>query len=375
VIGGVAGFDFVLAENLVRHGYRCTVATAAGELGARSIEPALGTHPRLDPGAIASVRRPNDAVRWARRCDLVVSLAGGLGFALRWLWPLRGIFGIPPVIAWSTGSDIGELAGQTSRKARFFRYYLRTVDLNWCNAFPYVLENVVQLRLPGVVFMDFPYDFSWMDDVGYGLADERPDRGPLMMLHASNLDWGVTDAAISRRSTKGNDRFIRAFARALRGGLDAICTILDRGPDRALARALVDELGIGARVRWKRQLPRHELYEAARRSDLVVDQFDVGGLGGTAVETMGLATPVLMYIDERAAALQYGPDLPPVVNAHSEDEIVGALAGLERRALRSLGTRARQWAIRHHHWSRCLDGFDFYARTLTGGKVAPALSQ
>jgi hypothetical protein len=297
---------------------------------------------------------------------MVISLAGALVFGLGPLWPLRRILGAPPVVAYSTGADLSELAVERSIVGFVFRRYLRSVDVNWCGPYPSVLENVVRLRLPRIAFMAIPQDLRASEEMDIDADRHLRRSGPLMFFHGSNLDWGVTDAGPHRRSTKGNDRFIRAFAAAVGGGLDARLILVDRGPDRHVARRLLRELAIDDRVEWRPPLSRDDLWRAMIDADVVVDQFDIGALGGIAIEAMSLGAPVLTYVAE-AARIEYGADLPPILNGAGESEIRARIAeAADRRVLHALGRRASAWAIAHHRWDHCLDRFVFCYENLTG---------
>lgn len=364
VIGGLVSFDLTLADALARHGLRCSVAVTPGELERRAIATTVRPVAWSLEDAF-EYRSPRELATWARRCRVVVSLTGALAFALGPLWFARAALRLPPVINFSTGSDVAELAVQSGRAAIVYRQYLRSVDLNWLVPYPSAIRNMIRLKIPRVVFMGFPYDIPRAEDgqEPHSLLDHT---GPIRFAHASHLDWGVNDPGAHRASKKGNDRFIRAFGRAVRDGLDARCVILDRGPDRDLAHALVDACGISDRVDWRPGLSRAELLDLFIQSDVVVDQFDVGGIGGIAVEGMSVARPVLMHVDASASRLQYNVP-PPVLQGRTVDEIHKRLLACADRAVLDLTGRAgREWVVAHHRWDRCLDHFFFYFSLLTG---------
>ncbi|MBI4349031.1 MAG: glycosyltransferase [Elusimicrobia bacterium] len=367
IVGGVAGFDFVLAEGLARKGFHCSVAIKEGELDSRTTRPPARLRTAWDAAGLSEYRSRLELLSWARTCRIVVSMTGGLLFGLGPLWFVRRMFGTPPVVACSTGSDLAELAVADGRLGWALRAYLRSVEVNWCLPYPSVLENIRRLRIPRVAFMDFPYDLRASEELNVDLERHLRRSGPLRIFHSSNLDWGVTDPGPERRSAKGNDRFLRAFASALDAGLDARLMIVARGPDLGPARQLVRDLALDPRVEWLPELERDELFLQMIEADVVVDQFDVGGLGGIAVEAMSLGAPVLTYVDERAARVQYGADLPPVLNASVEEEIRTRLMGAaDRQELCFLGRRAASWAVAHHRWDHCLDRFVICYESLSG---------
>ena len=118
---------------------------------------------------------------------------------------------------------------------------------------------------------------------------------------------------------------------------------------------------------WKEHLSREELFREYDEADVVVDQFDVGGLGMISVEAMSVGRPVLMYVHEDSARLLYGGDLPPVINCWSEEEIYSRIMQCaDREFLDRKGKAARKWAFRNHHLSNCLKKFFFYYSLATG---------
>jgi glycosyltransferase involved in cell wall biosynthesis len=94
--------------------------------------------------------------------------------------------------------------------------------------------------------------------------------------------------------------------------------------------------------------------EARRRyaeADVVVDQLRIGWYGMFAIESMALAKPVVVHLDEEAAAETeeaFGLDLP-VIRA-DEGSIERVLGGLieERESLLERGRRSREYVERLH---------------------------
>ena len=105
------------------------------------------------------------------------------------------------------------------------------------------------------------------------------------------------------------------------------------------------------------------------QADVIVDQFDVGGLGAIAAEAMALSKPVLMHLEMANLNIVYS-EPPPLLSAFSEDEILDVLLKHRDRAeLAAIGAAAKDWVYRNHHWENCLDTFLFYYALLTGHEV------
>ncbi len=150
------------------------------------------------------------------------------------------------------------------------------------------------------------------------------------------------------KDTKGSDRFLRAFFTAVRSGVDIRCIILDRGPDRALARELIGQSGISGRFEWHRPVSSSELQQLFARADIVVDQFDVGGFGATALEAMAQGKSVMIHIDPTYISHSY-PAPPPIINCHTEAEILAAILDhTDRPILTAKGDEAETWVRMYH---------------------------
>ena len=101
---------------------------------------------------------------------------------------------------------------------------------------------------------------------------------------------------------------------------------------------------------------------------MVVDQLRVGWYGMFAIESMALAKPVIVYLDERGAAETeeaFGVELP-LVRA-DEQSIEDVLAGLVevRAELPELGRRSREYVERvHAHTAVAQRVLEIYERAI-----------
>jgi glycosyltransferase involved in cell wall biosynthesis len=101
-------------------------------------------------------------------------------------------------------------------------------------------------------------------------------------------------------------------------------------------------------------------------ADVVIDQLRIGWYGMLAIESMALAKPVVVHLDEEAAAETedaFGLELP-LVRA-SESSLEDVLAGLiDRRAeLPELGQRSRAYVERvHSHTEVAKQVLEIYER-------------
>lgn len=247
-----------------------------------------------------------------------------------------------PYIAQSLGADLSEVAFERSWRGALLRRAYRNARAVLFNNI-HQRENANRLGLTNAVFSPNPLDVERFSpgDVDLGFRG----RG-LICLAPARQDWTDTDS--SRRSMKGNDRVIRAFAKYLGLGRRGLLILQDRGVDRRATRALVTHLGLDEHVAYTGCLRKTELVSYLRAADVVLDQFTMGCLGGTSLEVMSCAKPLVIYVNDAWAAGSY-PAPPPVLNAQSTDDILARLVEAENPQRRvEVGSAARDWILRYH---------------------------
>jgi glycosyltransferase involved in cell wall biosynthesis len=149
--------------------------------------------------------------------------------------------------------------------------------------------------------------------------------------------------APSKRAVKGTEAVLAAIESLRRRGAPIELDLIEGVPNRE------------ARAR----------YAAA---DVVVDQLRVGWYGMFAIESMALAKPVVVYLDEQGAAETeeaFGLELP-LVRA-DEQSVEDVLAGLVevRPELPELGRRSREYVERvHAHTAVAQRVLEIYERVI-----------
>lgn len=272
-----------------------------------------------------------------------------------------------PYILHAIGSDIREL--WESRDAKIRQGYLTIRSIKKARlvyiAFDRIFfEKIKRLGIKNTKFLYMPID----TDKFKPLSTQGKQENTLLFLHPTILDW--TRKGTKKHGFKGNDRFLRAFARFLKEGVNARLIMPDRGPDKEETKQLVRELGIEKYIEFYRPMPEDELIELYQKCDVVVDQFEIGSFGVITLEAMSCAKPVIVYVDEECCKKAYA-QLPPILNARSEDEIYGALVKSQNAELRnSMGAQARQWILENHASDRVVNSLaSDIAAVLNRGKI------
>lgn len=366
-LGGLAGNDLIFAGYLASKGWKCCVLCNADKEYNQKLSSTINVYNKYESEFdILKYRGVFHFIALAKNSYLLVSFTGAIVGALKYVWFFRNILGLPPIINIMTGADMSEMAPERSLRGYLYRQHLKFVDISFFLSYPHVLKNIFSLKLSKFIFLEWPFHLVPSDIAEIPFQNRITEKSPVYFIHSSHLDWGVNDSKAGRNSTKGNDKFIRAFARAISNGFDGYCIIIDRGPDKETAKELIKKLGVQDRFIWKNHLAQQELFEEFKKADVVVDQFDIGGFGGIAREAIALAKPLMIYINENCIRLTCS-QVPPVMNCSTEEEIYQQILKCKDKTyLREIGIKLREWARMNDNW---YSRFVFYYSLLTGRKM------
>ena len=366
IVGDLVDADLVLAELCLRQGAQVGVFRTSQK---EAPDLDLPFYTALQEDHIHRFSSSIQLVLAARAYDFVYSVTSNFFFRMRvWslIYPLLVRLGWPRYMVVCSGSNITERAVEKSIAGFLERISLRQSSCIALNNYPHAIENAVRLRLSNCVFLPFPYAVE--APVISRPVVENDDDDVLRVFHPGHLDWQQSDPGRLRNSTKGNDRFLRAFIRACKKGLNARCLIVDHGLDRVAARDLVREMDGERFFVWKPHLTRAQYYDELAHCDLVVDQFDVGAFGGIAVEAMASSKPVMGFVDRDCHSLMFNGDIP-VVLAHTEEEIEEALWRCRQSDYRrSHAEMGAAWVRRYQNPEIVGRKYLFCAQTAVGPK-------
>jgi len=300
-------------------------------------------------------------IRLLRSFDLIHSLNGWNYFP-----PRVG----KKYIAFTTGADMTEVAMSQTKYGKRMRKGFQQANLVMhgnLNQLPYFKK----LDLNKTVFLPFPIDVNkyhpYHTDLSFGNFE-------CVFFAPSSLDWTYKYLkqyyyGVERVSGKGNDRFLKAFARLLHEGYNALAILVYHGVDKEKTKQLVRALGIASNVRFIQKLRKNEMIQYYNASDVVVDQFDMGSHGLITLEAMSCAKPVIVSI-RKEWELQCYPEPLPIINCRTENEIYRQLKlALKREYREKIGAQAREWIMKYHHWEKVIDKLIRHYETILGRKI------
>jgi hypothetical protein len=196
------------------------------------------------------------------------------------------------------------------------------------------------------------------------------------------------------RDLKGNDKFIRAFARFVaEKHPNAKLVLINKGQDVGRSRQLIHELGIESYVEWVPEMNKdgiraflslrnavvvdqfwhdewHKVYRADRKNPAVRAYIDdrpsrpssllrnrdlaLIGLGSGSIEAMAAGRLLITSFFEHDF---YDGEEPPIFNAFSEEEILDALLRLNAmpsEERKEMSRRAQAFVDKFHSWKNVL---------------------
>lgn len=364
IIGDLVDADLVLGELLLRQGAHVAVLRDSQK---QAPDLDLPFYSNLKKENIHNFRNAHLLLIAIRKFDFVYSVTSSFFFHIRaWsiVYPLLMRLGWPRYMVVCSGSNITERAVERSLAGILERMSLKHSSCIALNNYPHAIKNAVILRLNNCVFLPFPYAVNAPNASVRILQNHRDDA--IRVFHPGHLDWRQSDPGKLRNSTKGSDRFLRAFIRACKSGLKARCLIIDHGPDRQNARSLIDEMDGERFFTWKPHLTRSEYHAELMHCDLVVDQFDVGAFGGIAVEAMAYGKAVIGFVEVNYHSLMYDREIPLVL-ACTEEEIETQLWRCREQEYRnSFAELGWAWVRRYYDSETVGNRYLFCAKTASG---------
>lgn len=273
---------------------------------------------------------------------LVISINGGIVSSTGFKIDLFGLPNKPTIFELACGSDLAEIEQRNTAFDLRYKRHVKKADVVFALPYPEITKRLKFVK-NWIISKPLYYELSGRLPAATPTTDQT-----IRFFHCSHLDWGATDYRAERTICKGNDKFLRAFKRAIESGLNVHCDILYRGPDKDLAKEFINSNNLQQYFTWHDSLNRQELHRFMINTDVVVDQFDCGAFGGIACEGMAQAKPIMVYVDNNCWPLAYDTP-PPVINCRTEDEIYAAIIEWsDRKKLEALGLEAEKWVRKYH---------------------------
>lgn len=300
---------------------------------------------RVDRLTAADLVRNRLAASWWERLlphyDVVI------GYAIEGKWPL--LAGVRPYFAYEHGT-IRNIPFENNEQGRICAITYRAADgvfITNCDN----IRSAERLGLENYRFIPHPVN----EDLG-------GDRQAAERLRAELLSGLAADFVVfhpprqhwePRRHPdweKGNDVFLRGFARFVREvNPRAGAVLVEWGRTIQASKDLLASLGVADRVLWVPPQPNVAMIRYVQACDLLADQFFLGAFGSTMPKALLHGCPAMLYLDEDRHRWCF-PEMPPVINARTPEEVFEGLARLYRDPAyaQDLVRRGRAWYAKYH---------------------------
>lgn len=213
------------------------------------------------------------------------------------------------------------------------------------------VHAIRRLGLERITFVPHPVNEEHLAEDDQSRSIQRQLRqefdSDFVVFHPARQDWSPVKDPVWE---KGNDVFIRGFARFVREvNPRAAAVFVHWGRSIAATERLLMELGIAGRVRWIAPLPNRSMVRWICAADVVADQFLVGAFGGITPKALACGRTVLLKLDEEAHRWCF-PEMPPVLNAPDEEAVFEQLRRvyLQPQLRRTLERDGPAWYRRYH---------------------------
>jgi len=235
-----------------------------------------------------------------------------------------------PYIPFDAGF-IRYILGPSIKQRLALRSYRSAPFVMYTNPDTYRIFESVSLQYK-TLFCPFAIDTD-----RYSPGTKMPNDVPTFIFSPSRQIW----------REKGNDIIIKAFDVFQREfNREAELHLCKWGEDLGRSMSLLERLGT-KNVVWHETMSKPQLISMYRESDVVLDQFVLGSYGTAAPEAMSCGKPVVMFLDAELNTMAFG-EMPPVINAGNQGEIVNVLSSMDRNKMLTLGERSRDWILTKH---------------------------
>ncbi len=246
-----------------------------------------------------------------------------------------------PYVAMTTGADLSEVAFSDSILGEKYRRALKEAShifLVNIDQFGYLdnlgLKSVPHSFLPFNINAD---SFSFLDN---------PVKDKIIFFSVARLDW----RSKNRKSIKKNDIFFRGFSEFIKQNKtdNFELWISDWGVDKEETRKLIRELGIENISKFIPPCEKEPFYGLLKSANIIIDQFHLGAVGLSAIESMAMSRPVMAYCNCDYAQRAYGEDKPPFINCRAEKEVFDNLKLISQEYIKSKSLESFEWVKRNH---------------------------
>lgn len=220
------------------------------------------------------------------------------------------------------------------------------------------MPNAERLAPGRFTLLNHPYDEDQPEQVATDWMVLRKTlmqdlQADLLLFHPTRHDWvegtGYAD--------KGNDLLLNAFIKLItQKGFRLGMVCCEWGNNVEQSKTLLEKYKVANHVKWVKPLGIVGYTRMCKASHIVADQFKLGAFGGVTFKALAAGAPVMIFINNDRILQQY-PEVPPVLNCSTEQDIFDELSHWYKNidSLADRGALGRAWMKKYHNKSNTIN--------------------
>ena len=275
----------------------------------------------------------------AMKSDVILSFTGSAMGLFKWFFLYKILFGKPKIINRMTGADFRELYWQKNIQSFAYRLFMKYCDTHNIGYMESHVEGSIKAKLKDVFFLNVPFAIT---DISKLQAETFKHSNIFRFQKEKNNIIFFVPSYFNK--DKNNVLFIEAFIEVLKTRKDIFCVFINDGSKLSLE--IQKQIKVNKLENFfyiiNGRLPKYELHYYMSLSDVIVDQFVMGSMGGIAIEALKLRKPIMIYINPIYWKLIYSLE-PPVINIQRKKDIKDFLMKVSNVEIEHISKKIEYW--------------------------------
>ena len=268
--------------------------------------------------------------------------------------PIFSMFCRKPYVSLTTGSDIIELGHQNNIKSILLRIAWKRSKVVIVPGL-YMMPSIKKLKIKNYIFLPLIWEYeNQVNEVNEVFT----------IFHPTRHDWIF----------KGNDKLMRAFVELSKIKKNIHLILIKAGNDFENSLKILRNCSSDKYTIIEKRLDAAKMSQIYKRCDVVADYFNLGSMGLIGQEALRHGKPLINSVDNELF-LKYYKEIPPILNAWSEKEILKHLINLiENRELsKKIGNESKKWIKKHHDTNKIIKKYIFLYDSILNKKTTAVI--
>lgn len=302
--------------------------------------------------------------RIALKTKIILSFTGSILGQLKLFFLYKIITGHPKIMNRTTGADFREFLYDKNIYKYIYKIHLKFCDTHNISSMVMHIENSIKIQLKDVFFLSVPFvkTLKFKEEYTYNYIFKK-NKEKIIFFMPSHILF----------QDKKNMTFLIPFIKSLKFRKDIFCILIDiKNKDVNFVKEMIINHNVEDSFFWiPQRLEKEELHNYIIKSDIIIDQFNVGSLGGIAIETMLLNKNLMTYLSDKYSYLLYS-SMPPIINYNDENKIFDFILKIQKEDLIQNEERIKNWVVNELSNKKIVLTLLYHASRISGDKTIMA---